>query len=449
MYEVEAERGMDCVEDLWCPGIFSFNLVRGKNAVMIFSVNAPLKKPSSIARRLASLERTRRGAQPKNVKEALRKSIDNYIVKRGKGLTVIAGYPWFTDWGRDTFISLRGIISAGRIKEAGIILKEWAGKESEGMLPNHFPDLGEEPQYNSVDASLWYVIVVGEYLAKTNYKDAEKFYPTLTAIMRGYRDGTRFGIKKTEDGLLFAGESGTQLTWMDAKVDGICFTPRIGKPVEIEALWLNSIRTMLTIDKKVSSKLSIPKPELTLWERIFTIGLDTFRKRFWNEKKNSLFDVIDGPDGDDDSIRPNQIIALALPHPLVNKERMKSVLNTVEKTLLTPLGLRSLAPEEKNYTGRYTGNRKERDAAYHNGTVWPWLTGAFIEAWLKVHTGKDSRKEVVKFLDGIGNHIMSFGLGHVSEIADADAPHEPKGCPFQAWSVAELLRIYDGILIKK
>jgi predicted glycogen debranching enzyme len=361
----------------------------------------------------------------------------------------VAGYPWFTDWGRDTFISLRGLcLAAGRISDARDILLAWANSVSEGMLPNLFPDHGAQPQYNSVDASLWYVIAVHELLAACDGSDSiisandkRSLQGAITAILDGYSKGTRFSIRMDEDGLLASGVPGLQLTWMDAKVDDWVVTPRIGKPVEVQALWLNAL--------KIASQFA-PK-----WEEVFNRGLKSFRERFWNEQRGCLFDVIDVNHctGETDAaFRPNQIFAIGgLPFQLLDGARAERIVSLVAEKLSTPLGLRSLARGEAGYSPHYEGDVSQRDGAYHQGTVWPWLMGPFVEAWVRVRgdiieARRDAR---AKFFIPLLGHLAEAGLGHISEIADAETPYTPRGCPFQAWSLGEALRLEQVVLSEK
>lgn len=427
-YDVERERGLDTIEDLWSPGTITYELSTGKPAALFFA----LEDHAPSAPKIKAKEKKRRGPDPVTLTEVLDRSAEAYIVERGKGRTIVAGYPWFTDWGRDTFIAMRGLLLARKdYATAKKILLEWAGHVNEGMLPNHFPDEGENPVFNSVDASLWFVIVAGEYQTAVGKSDA-KLIRAMSAIMKGYIEGTRYGIGLDTDGLMRAGVDGWQLTWMDAKVDDECFTPRIGKPVEIQALWLNALAMMGD------------EPQ---WKKLLTQGRTSFRKRFWNARLDCLYDVVDSPNGDDAAIRPNQIFAVSLPLALLGAKEARAVVDAVERDLLTPLGLRTLAPLDPNYIGLYTGDRRTRDAAYHNGPVWPWLLGPFIEAWVKVRkSSKSARHEARQFLAEIEAHIGEAGLGHISEIVDGDAPHEPRGCPFQAWSVGETLRILREVV---
>jgi predicted glycogen debranching enzyme len=374
---------------------------------------------------------------------ALERAGDAYIVKRGAGKTIVAGYPWFTDWGRDTFIALRGLcLATKRFDVAREILLAWAPTVSEGMLPNRFTDAGEQPEYNSVDASLWFVVGVHEYLSasRANGPERKTLLKAAKAIVEGYARGTRFGIRADSDGLLSAGVKGLQLTWMDAKVGDHVITPRMGKPVEIQALWLNALW--------IASKYS------TEWKELFERAFSSFRSRFWNEKGSCLFDVIDvdhQPGTFDAAVRPNQILAVGgLPLCVLEPDHARAVVATVEQHLLTHLGLRSLAPAEAGFRAKYEGGVWERDSAYHQGTVWPWLMGPFVEAWVRVHGNTDSvrRQARSRFLGAVFPHLHEAGLGHISEITDAEPPYLPRGCPWQAWSLGEVLRL-DRLVLGK
>lgn len=450
LYEEERARGLDFTEDCASPGFFQWNLSRDE-AVLIVAAEGHESTafPPGIAadasvRTLRAAERRRR-----HFPSRLHRAADAYLVRRGTGKTIVAGYPWFTDWGRDTFIALRGVCLAGeRFEDARGILVEWAGAVSEGMLPNRFPDRGEDPEFNSVDASLWYVVAVHDFLQamearkrKVTPRDLKILREAMDAILTGYAKGTRYGIRADDDGLLAAGAPGVQLTWMDAKVGDWVVTPRIGKPVEVEALWLNALR--------IGSQFS------EQWKALFARGSEAFRARFWNEDGGYLYDVVD-PDhrhgATDGTFRPNQILAVGgLPYALLEGERARRVVDMVEARLWTPLGLRSLAPGEPGYTPHYAGGVRERDGAYHQGTVWPWLLGPFVEAWIRVRgsTHQAKRDARVKFLEPLLRHLDETGLGHISEIADGDPPHTPRGCPFQAWSVGEALRLTEVVLAEE
>jgi predicted glycogen debranching enzyme len=427
IYREEAARGLDHIEDLGSPGTFTFDLKRRKAFLVLSAGDDPAVDAAAKAR----LVRTRESRRRKSL-APLGRAADSYIVRRGSGRTIIAGFPWFTDWGRDTFIAMRGLcIERRQYDVAASILLEWATAVSEGMLPNRFPDHGQVPEYNAADASLWYVIAAHEFMAAARpATEVRKVLLGATrAILDGYAAGTRFGIRMDGDGLLACGEPGIQLTWMDAKFDGHVVTPRIGKPVEIQALWINALRLA-------------GGPYAIIGQR----AQSTFRQRFWNSAGGCLYDVVDADHVHgrvDAAVRPNQILAVGgLPYPIVDAEIARAVVATVERELLTPMGLRSLAPGDPSYRARYEGNSAQRDAAYHQGTVWPWLIGPFVDAWLRTE-GDDAEHRAEarrRFLAPLLEHLEVAGLAHVSEIADGDPPHIPRGCPFQAWSLGELIR---------
>ncbi len=441
LYAEEEARGLDCTEDLASPGVLSFE-VGAAPAVIVLATGEALygaKDPVGAMEKLADLERSRRSG----FSDTLNVAGAAYIARRGEGKTVIAGFPWFGDWGRDTFIAMRGLcIAAGQLEVAREILLAWSDTVSQGMLPNRFPDGGEEPEFNSVDASLWYVIAVGDYLSAVASsvpdQTVERLRSAVAAILGGYAAGTRYGIRIDSDGLLVAGTAGQQLTWMDARANGREVTPRIGKPVEVQSLWLNA----LTVGSQISRR----------WDGALRTGLASFEKRFWFEEGGYLHDVVDCDHvagAVDSSFRPNQIFAAGgLSVRLLSADKAWLVLDAVESRLLTPLGLRSLAPGEPNYSPRYEGNGPQRDAAYHQGTVWPWLIGPFVEAWVALRGRTDEAKLEARnrFLPPLFQHLRAAGLGHVSEIADAEFPHTPRGCPFQAWSLGELLRLHRSVL---
>ena len=444
-YDEERRRGLDFVEDLASPGIFRWTLERDE-AICIFTISGQESDSDRSSTQLASRLRRREVKRRRAFESPLHRAGDAYLVRRGNGRTIIAGYPWFTDWGRDTFIAVRGIcLAAGRLDEARSILLEWAGAVSEGMLPNRFPDGGVVPEYNAVDASLWYAIAVQELLrraeagdARLSGRDRDLLLSAIDAILTGYARGTRYGIRADADGLLACGESGVQLTWMDARVGEREITPRIGKPVEIQALWLNALHGAAA--------------RLPWCGEMFTRGTTAFHSRFWNESEGCLHDVIDCNHISgtvDSTVRPNQILSVGgLPVTLVERQRAASLVQVVEARLLTPLGLRSLDPRSPSYAPHYHGGVSERDGAYHQGTVWPWLIGAFVDAWLRTRNNSPAARLEARerFLDPLVRHLGEAGIGHVSEIADADPPFTPRGCPFQAWSVGELLRLQHEIL---
>jgi predicted glycogen debranching enzyme len=430
LYTEERARGLDDVEDLASPGIFRRDLAEGE-AVM--SIAADEQAVTESLEAIRARELTRRSKFPSR----LHRAADAYLVRSGKRGTIIAGYPWFTDWGRDTFIAMRGLcLATGRLDEAREILLGWAGTISEGMLPNRFPDGGGAPEFNAVDASLWYLVAVHEFLSQarnTAAGDRQILESAIQRILDGYVRGTRFGIRCAADGLLAAGAPGVQLTWMDARVGDWVVTPRIGKPVEVQALWLNA--------------LMIASRKNEHWLDLYKTGRQAFEARFWDAERGCLHDVVevDHVQGKIDSaFRPNQILAVGgLPFALLDGERARRVVDAVEARLLTPLGLRSLAQGEPGYAPRYDGSVRERDSAYHQGTVWPWMMGPFVEAWVRVRggTAQVKREARARFLEPLLGHLDDAGVGHLPEIAWGDPPHAARGCPFQAWSVGEALRL--------
>ncbi len=445
-YDDERARGLSFSEDLASPGTLRFDLERGR-AVLAFATQVPASpndendEAHDLFDRVAREESRRRRAFP----TSLHRAADAYIVHRGRGRTIVAGYPWFADWGRDTFVAMRGLCIAGeRLHDARAILLEWAHHVQDGLLPNFFPEDGRTAEYNAVDASLWFVIAVHEYLkAVTNHRrptqaDVDTLGAAVASIVDGYLRGTRHGIAADANGLLRAGVPGVQLTWMDARVDERVVTPRIGKAVEIQALWANALRVAARWNPQRETQANLVRV--------------AFNAAFWNEEAGCLYDVVDAdhePGRVDASIRPNQIFALGgLPWAIVGGVRATRMMAAVETQLWTVAGLRSLAPTDPSYIGRYEGAAPQRDAAYHQGTVWPWLTGAFVEAWVRVRGATDlaKREARARFLTPMLAHYARAAPAHVGEIADGDAPHAVRGCPFQAWSVGEALRLSEDVL---
>ncbi len=438
-YAIEKERGFDFSEDLFQPFALRFDL--SERAIVVASTGA---QNYTDAETFEKTERQRREmlVENANAEDDFTKQLvlaaDQFIVSRGDGQTIIAGYPWFSDWGRDTMIALNGLtLATNRSEIAQSILLEYSRHISEGMLPNRFPDAGEMPEYNTVDATLWYFEAVRAYAEKTgDYKFIRRnLYEKLVDIIVWHTKGTRYKIKvDAADGLLYAGNAGVQLTWMDAKIGDYVVTPRTGKAVEIQALWYNALRVMADFAGKFGDKKD-EKKYLELAEK----AKRSFTRIFWNDAEACLFDVIDG-ENKDASIRPNQIFAVSLPHAiLTDAERGRKVVERVEAELLTALGLRSLSPKNANYRPIYVGSPFERDTAYHQGTVWAWLIGGFVDARRRVFP--DDEKRVEEILNNFKHHLTEAGCGQISEIFDADAPHNPRGCPAQAWSVAEVLRV--------
>lgn len=440
-FAAERERGLDFNEDLFNHFSLRFDLGKTTTANIISSVE---QRNANDADKFRKAEINRRnkllsGAKQNELVQALTLAADQFVVARGVQKTIIAGYHWFADWGRDTMIALPGLtLTTQRYDIAKSILLEFAQHVDRGMLPNRFPDAGETPEYNTVDATLWYFEAIRALLAHTEDYEFVRanLYETLKEIIEWHEKGTRYQIHVDDDGLLFSGEPGVQLTWMDAKVGDWVVTPRIGKPVEIQALWYNALRVMEGLATKFDNP-SETKRFAALAER----AKDSFNNQFWNETAGCLYDVVNGVFRDG-SVRPNQIFAVSLTHCMLDDERAKKIVAVVERDLLTPVGLRSLSICDPNYIGSYRGDMRSRDAAYHQGTVWPWPMGAFITAYLKVNRkSRLARKQAQKWLDGFLPHLEQACVGQVSEIFDGDAPYFARGCVAQAWSVAELLRV--------
>jgi glycogen debranching enzyme len=560
LYLRERERGLDATEDLASPGTWRWDMQRGE-AIWILAAEGqelPAGSPAACLGIFRGGEQRRRRA----LGGPLLRAADAYLVRRNGGRTIVAGYPWFTDWGRDTFIALRGLcLAPGRLEEAAAILLAWARTVSEGMLPNRFPDAGAEPEYNSVDASLWFVAAVEALLRAAGAAavggpglpaggsgggavpargsggsgvagggggagsggggagsgggslgisgppglgngnglgaaERQALLDAVEAILTGYAAGTRCGIRADDDGLLAAGEPNSQLTWMDARMDGRAVTPRCGKPVEVQALWIHALgfaagaadaaaaaapatgRSVATLPAPSAGpgsprpavaaappaapgSLARPAPVVAApgpaasaarWRELHELARASFAARFWNEAAGCLYDVVDVDHrrgAVDGAVRPNQILAVGgLPSELLPPERARRVVDVVEARLWTPLGLRSLAPGEPGYRPRYEGDPRSRDGAYHQGTAWPWLLGPFVEAWVRVRGGGEEAKREARerFLAPLAARLDDYGLGHLPEIADGDPPHAPRGCPFQAWSMGELLRLSFEVL---
>jgi predicted glycogen debranching enzyme len=440
-YQAERERGLDDCEDLFNPLTFSFALSKATPATIIASSEV---QSVDEAKQLRECELRRRAqitaAAPANdeVVKVLTQAADQFLVRRGTDWTVLAGYPWFTDWGRDTMIALPGLtLSTGRHEIARSVLRNFARFVDQGMLPNRFPDSGEQPEYNTADATLWYFEAIRQYVQVSgDVALARELYPVLAGIIDWHLKGTRYGIHVLENGLLHAGEPGVQLTWMDAKIADWVVTPRSGCPVEIQALWHNALKIAADLARSFAHK-----DEAERYEHAAARLESNFERIFWNEAEGCLFDVVDG-NACDAAIRPNQIFAVSLHHPLLTGDRARAVLDVVERELLTPYGLRTLSPRDRDYRGRFEGDMRSRDSAYHQGTVWPWLLGHFVSGYLRVH-GRDAatRAKVSAWLEPLRIYVMDVGVGQIAEVFDGDDPHGPGGCFAQAWSVAELLRV--------
>ena len=439
-HRLEAYRGLGHREDLFRSGTFTVTLAEGARLGVILSDHNPSGRDAweLLEREQARREQLISGSSDA-FEAALRLAADQFVVARGEKLkTIIAGYHWFTDWGRDTMIALPGLcLSTGQFDTAKRIIQAFAAHISQGMIPNRFPDAGDEPEYNTVDATLWMFVALLRYLeASGDLAFVRELYPKLKEIIEWHQKGTRYNIQVCEDGLLAAGEHGTQLTWMDAKVGDWVVTPRQGKAVEINALWYNALQCMHYFAKALEQPDDAP-----IYEAEASRVKIAFGNLFWNEQAGCLFDCVEG-DRKDASIRPNQLFAISLPFALLNAEQSRRVLAVVEAELVTPVGLRSLAPSDAHYRGWYGGDQVSRDGAYHQGTVWSWLAGPYLEACLRVLNPVDARVKAEVLFSGLREHMSAAGIGSISEVFDGDAPHAPRGCIAQAWGVAELLRMW-------
>jgi predicted glycogen debranching enzyme len=442
-HRAEAARGLDSTEDLYTPGIFDLSLSEGESVCFTATIEATSQSGATVLESLQQRDATLMDAvgsdQPHWIRQ-LALAASQFLVARGdtpKGRTVIAGYPWFGDWGRDTMIALPGLtLATNRADIAVNILRTFARHVDQGLLPNRFPDSGDAPEYNTVDATLWYFVSVHEYLRATaDMTFAHEIYPVLENIIEWHRRGTCHAIAvDPTDGLLRSGAAGLQLTWMDAKVGDFVVTPRTGKAVEINALWCNA----LWIIGQLAAQLGHAAEARKFGSQARATG-DVFAKRFWYEDGQHLYDVVDSVQGParDPSLRPNQLVALSLPYAVLDDARARLVLRACERDLLTSYGLRTLDPDDPRYVGHYGGNQQQRDGAYHQGTVWPWLLGAFARAHLRLY--RDVQR-AASYLAPLEQHLCDACVGQISEIFDADPPHTPQGCVAQAWSVAEILR---------
>ncbi|MBN2561039.1 MAG: glycogen debranching enzyme family protein [Phycisphaerae bacterium] len=523
----EARRGYDETQDLFTPGVVGATLGQGDSTGLVFAASTQDRswqgwrqafarsasqdhaeaRPATsvpVCQGRRSCVRGARHSGPSVAEdplvEPLKNAASQFLVARGRDLkTVIAGYPWFGDWGRDTFISLPGLcLVPSRLDDARRIIEAFAQYVDGGMIPNRFPDFGEPPAYNTADATLWYVYAIDRYLTYSGDWAfvADRMFPVITEIIDAHERGTRHGIRLCDDGLLAAGEPGVALTWMDAQLPGCSITPRIGKPVEINALWYNGLQIAASYAERLGKTERADK-----WHDLSARARASFNERFWNESADCLYDVIDGEPRErrsgetakrqnvetakrrngetakrrngetsrhqsgetskqdvwaDGAIRPNQLFAISLTHPVLDRSRWLAVVSVCERELWTPMGMRTLSPSDPAYRGRYEGNLPSRDGAYHQGTVWPWLLGPFVTAYTKILRapglgrgahGATRDADIVttpsaarRFLDGLLDHLCEAGIGSISEVADGDPPHTPGGCPWQAWSVAEPLR---------
>lgn len=463
LYRVEQQRGYAHQGELWSPGFFRVDLSDQNTATLIGST-----EPWDIidileSQEVLGAERERRARVLQDAIPKARQSFpaelvfaaDQFLITPAGRLeeaarahaagdevrTVIAGYHWFTDWGRDTMISLEGLtLITGRCLEAGYILRTFARYVRDGLIPNMFPDGAKQGRYNTADATLWFFHALNRYLERTkDLNTLESLLPGLVEIVDHHLRGTKFNIHvDPTDGLLFEGEKGYQLTWMDAKMGDWVVTPRRGKAVEINALWYNALRLLAGWLRETGDESAAER-----YEEHAGRAFASFNERFWFADGGYLYDVVDveGGPGNDSSLRPNQLFAISLDHPALAAERWESVVEIIEKKLVTPLGLRTLSPDDPEYKPLYAGDLRSRDGAYHQGTVWAWLIGPFIDAWLKVHPADRARAR--KFLARFPEHLSEAGIGTISEVFDAREPHNPGGCIAQAWSVAEVLRAWS------
>ncbi|MBS1600887.1 MAG: glycogen debranching enzyme family protein [Bacteroidetes bacterium] len=475
-YELEKYRGLDFEEDLFNHGIFTVQLKEGDQLGIILSTQNPA---GGNAQELFSAEENRKQSIIKisdnELVQQMALAADQFIVRRdvekengddnnnnhnnsnnnntqqlaynspstgvvqGEALkTIIAGYHWFTDWGRDTMISLPGLcLSTGRYADAKKIIAAFSKNVSMGMLPNRFQDNNEPPEYNNVDGTLWYFVAIHKYLQATNDREfiLGEILPVLKDIIDWHFKGTRYNIHVDTDGLLFAGEKGQQLTWMDARIGDWVVTPRMGKPVEIQALWYNVLKIFAGLLEMNGQSADADLVNLSADKARIS-----FEEKFWYVKGNYLYDVIDENGNPDSSLRPNQLFAISLPYALLEGEKANALLRMVEEKLYTPVGLRSLSPDDPRYVGLYGGDALKRDGSYHQGTVWSWLLGAYIEAWEKT-AGDSFTTYAKKIVSDFAYHLNEGCIGSISEILDGDAPYHPRGCVAQAWGVAEMLRV--------
>jgi len=440
-YLEELNRGLDYREDLFKPGFFKTSVNKGDKIIVTLS-SIPILRDGLYLFEKEKYRREKIVADSKNntILKQLLLAADQFIVKRKEsGKTIIAGYHWFSDWGRDTMISLPGLtLSTKRFNDAQSILETFAAAVDKGMIPNRFPDYRESPEYNTVDASLWFIIAIKKYLDASNdfYFVRETLYPIVKNIISWHEKGTRHNIYEDYDGLLYSGEPGVQLTWMDAKIGDWVVTPRQGKAVEINALWYNVLHIAAYLSNVFNKKTCE-----AYYKKKANKVFKNFNETFWNEEGGYLFDYVDD-DYKDSSFRPNQIYAISLPYKLLGSEKAKLIVDKVYENLYTPFGLRSLSPNNENYKPIYTGDQYLRDSAYHQGTVWSFLLGAFADA-IEFAYPKENEVRIKKIIENFILHISNAGLGTVSEIFDGNFPHNSKGCIAQAWGVAEFLRIYQ------
>ena len=456
VYRVERDRGDPAFDSAFSPGYFPTQVAADKPVVFVASTH-PWERMEFDASAMFDAERRRLTGllalaphlAGDGFAEQLAMAADQFVVLPGSRLeenvmaqaegselcSIYAGYHWFGDWGRDTMISLEGLtLATGRFREAAAILRTFSHYVRDGLLPNLFPEGEREALYHTADATLWYFHAIARYVEVTGDRSIlPQLLPVLKSVIECHLAGTRFGIRADPtDGLLAEGAEGYQLTWMDAKVDGWVVTPRRGKPVEIQALWYNALKLMAAWGEELGS-------EYRSYDAHAKRARETFNERFWNPHTGCLYDVIDGPDGDDASIRPNQVFAISLPHPILYERRWEPVLETVRNRLVTAYGLRTLSADHPDYKAHYRGDLRSRDAAYHQGTVWPWLIGHYVDAYLRMRPDRVGARQLLR---AFPEHLCEAGVGSISEIFDAEDPYSPGGCIAQAWSVAEVLRAW-------
>jgi predicted glycogen debranching enzyme len=456
VYRIDRSRGDSSTESAYSPGYYTARVTVSDTVCFFASTQSWERLTFDVStvfdaerKRIGALLALSRAAETDDFAQQLVMAADQFIVLPGSRLeetvmaeaegtdlrTVYAGYHWFGDWGRDTMISLEGLaLCTGRYREAGAILRTFAQYVKDGLLPNLFPEGERQALYHTVDATLWYFHAISRYVEVTGDRTIlTSLMPILQSIVEHHVNGTHFGIHvDPADGLISAAAEGYQLTWMDAKVDGWVVTPRRGKPVEIQALWFNA----LTLMSQWARDLQLPTAQ---YEQLAAQVRDSFNARYWNESTGCLFDVIDGANGNDPAVRPNQVFAISLPHPVLFQRYWRPTLDVVRDRLLTPFGLRTLSSDHPDYKRHYRGDLRARDAAYHQGTVWPWLIGHYVDALLKVQLDPAAAHQL---LQGFREHLFDAGVGSISEIFDAEPPFAPGGCIAQAWSVAEVLRVW-------
>ncbi len=429
----ETERGLQDTDDYAHVLTLSWTLADGADDGVVLTLD-PSVSPSARAvvdaRREAN--RARASAQGAPLLGRLALAADAFVVARDSGTTIIAGYPWFTDWGRDTMISLPGLLLAtGRAQDAAAVLRTFAAHVEDGLIPNRFPDAGGPAEYNTIDASLWFVEAVRAHVAETDdVAFLRDVFPAVRAVIDGYTNGTRYGIGVDADGLVRGGADGVQLTWMDAKVGDRVITPRRGKPIEVNALWYNALRACESFAHQLGES-----PDAYALAAARTAAA---MERFWDAERGWCYDVVDGPDGDDASLRPNQLFAVSLFASAFDAHRAQAIVDVCAARLWTSMGPRTLPPGDPAYRGSYGGDQTARDAAYHQGTVWPWLLGPFVRAHLRAY-GDPERART--FVQPLIDALEADAIGTLPEIAEGDPPHVPRGCPAQAWSVAELIAV--------